>query len=194
AGGTIGGNAATGSGAVLTGTAGASKDVAIRLAADGTDPTTSVTGGQGNVTVTDNSLTFQIGPNRNQTVNIAIDKVNPTGLGVGTANNQFNALDSIDVTSASKAQDSLEVIDKAINEISNMRGKLGAFQANTLESTASNLRATLENAVNAESVIRDTDFAQEISAFTNNQVLVQAGASVLSSANQSSQLVLSLLR
>ncbi|MFN9753518.1 MAG: flagellin [Planctomycetota bacterium] len=146
------------------------------------------------MTVTDNSLTFQIGPNRNQTVNIAIDKVNPTGLGVGTANNQFNALDSIDVTSASKAQDSLEVIDKAINEISNMRGKLGAFQANTLESTASNLRATLENAVNAESVIRDTDFAQEISAFTNNQVLVQAGASVLSSANQSSQLVLSLLR
>jgi flagellin len=62
-----------------------------------------------------------------------------------------------------------------------------------LESTANNLRATLENTVNAESVIRDTDFAQEISNFTNNQVLVQAGASVLQSANQSSQLVLSLL-
>jgi flagellin len=146
------------------------------------------------VTVTDNSLTFQIGPNRNQTVDVGIDKVNPTGLGVGLANNQFDSLDSIDVTSGAKAQDSLEVIDKAISEISNLRGKLGAFQANTLESTANNLRATLENAVSAESVIRDTDFAEEISAFTNNQVLVQAGASVLSSANQSSQLVLSLLR
>jgi len=192
-GGTIGGNAATGSGAVLTGTAGASKDVAIRLAADGTDPTTSVTGAQGNVTVTDNSLTFQIGPNRNQTVNIAIDKVNPTGLGVGVANNQFGTLDSIEVTSAAKAQDSLAGIDAAIDQITNLRGTLGAFQANTLESTANNLRATLENTVNAESVIRDTDFASEISNFTNNQVLVQAGASVLQSANQSSQLVLSLL-
>ncbi|MFN6110442.1 MAG: flagellin, partial [Planctomycetota bacterium] len=192
-GGTIGGNAATGSGAVLTGTAGGSKGVAIRLAEDGTDPTLSVTGGQGNVTVTDNSLTFQIGPNQNQTVNIGIDKVNPNGLGVGLGSNQFDSLSTIDVTSASKAQDTLAVVDAAIDEISNLRGKLGAFQANTLESTANNLRATLENTVNAESVIRDTDFAQEISAFTNNQVLVQAGASVLSSANQSSQLVLSLL-
>jgi len=192
-GGTIGGNAATGSGAVLTGTTGASEGISIRLAEDGADPTISVTGAQGNVTVTDNSLTFQIGPNQNQTVNVGIDKVNPTGLGVGLSNNQFDSLDSIDVTSASKAQDALAVIDSAIGEISNLRGTLGAFQANTLESTANNLRATLENTVNAESVIRDTDFAEEISAFTNNQVLVQAGASVLSSANQSSQLVLSLL-
>ncbi len=192
-GGTIGGSTATGTGAVLTSTAGASDGVSIRIAADGTDATISATGAQGNVTVTDNSLTFQIGPNQNQTVNIGIDKVNPNGLGVGLSNNQFDSLDTIDVTSSSKAQDALAVIDAAIDEISNLRGTLGAFQANTLESTANNLRATLENTVNAESVIRDTDFAEEISAFTNNQVLVQAGASVLSNANQSSQLVLSLL-
>jgi flagellin len=191
--GTIGGTAATGSGAVLTSTAGAAEGIAIRAAVDPADPTLTVTGAQGNVTITDNSLTFQIGPNQNQTVDIAIDKVNPTALGVGVANNQFGTLDGIDVTSAAKAQDSLAVIDAAIDEITNLRGTLGAFQANTLESTANNLRATLENTVNAESVIRDTDFAQEISAFTNNQVLVQAGASVLQSANQSSQLVLSLL-
>ncbi|MDG1513796.1 MAG: flagellin, partial [Mariniblastus sp.] len=80
-----------------------------------------------------------------------------------------------------------------IDEISTLRGTLGAFQGNTLESTATNMRSTLENTVNAESVIRDTDFADEISKFTNSQVLVQAGASVLSSANQSSQLILSLL-
>lgn len=191
--GTIGGTAATGSGAVLTSTAGAAEGIAIRAAVDPADPTLTVTGAQGNVTITDNSLTFQIGPNQNQTVDIAINKVNPTALGVGVANNQFGTLDGIDVTSAAKAQDSLAVIDAAIDEITNLRGTLGAFQANTLESTANNLRATLENTVNAESVIRDTDFAQEISAFTNNQVLVQAGASVLQSANQSSQLVLSLL-
>jgi flagellin len=191
--GTIGGTAASGSGAVLTSTAGSAEGISISAAVDAADPTLTVTGAQGNVTVTDNSLTFQIGPNQNQTVNVAIDKVNPTGLGVGVANNQFGTLDSIEVTSASKAQDSLAVVDAAIDQISNLRGTLGAFQANTLESTANNLRATLENTVNAESVIRDTDFASEISNFTNNQVLVQAGASVLQSANQSSQLVLSLL-
>jgi flagellin len=191
--GTIGGTAASGAGNVLSSTAGSAEGISVRLATSAT-PTTSVTGAQGNVTVTDNSLTFQIGPSQNQTVNLAIDKVNPTALGVGLANNQFGTLDSVDVTSAAKAQDSLAVIDAAIEEVAGLRGKLGAFQSNTLEATANNLRATLENTVNAESVIRDTDFAQEISNFTNNQVLVQAGASVLSSANQTSQLVLSLLR
>ncbi|MFM7563813.1 MAG: flagellin, partial [Planctomycetota bacterium] len=191
--GTIGGTAASGAGNVLSSTAGSAEGVSVRLATSAT-PTTSVTGAQGNVTVSDNSLTFQIGPSQNQTVNLAIDKVNPSALGVGLASNQFGTFDSIDVTSASKAQDSLAVIDAAIEEVAGLRSKLGAFQSNTLEATANNLRATLENTVNAESVIRDTDFAEEISNFTNNQVLVQAGASVLSSANQTSQLVLSLLR
>jgi flagellin len=177
----------------LSSTAGSPEGISVRLATSAT-LTETVTGAQGNVTVTDNSLTFQVGPSQNQTVNLAIDRVNPTALGVGLANNQFGTLDSVDVTSAGKAQDSLAVIDAAIKEVAGLRGKLGAFQSNTLEATANNLRATLENTVNAESVIRDTDFAQEISNFTNNQVLVQAGASVLSSANQTSQLVLSLLR
>ncbi len=74
-----------------------------------------------------------------------------------------------------------------------MRGRLGAFQANTLEATANNLRATLENSVNAESVIRDTDFASEIAEFTKQQILAQTGTSVLANANQTAQLVLSLL-
>ena len=100
---------------------------------------------------------------------------------------------AIDVTSSAGAQDALGVIDGAIDEISNLRGTLGAFQQNTLESTANNLRATLENTVNAESVIRDTDFAEEIAEFTKQQVLVQAGTSVLASANQTPQLVHSLL-
>jgi len=191
--GTIGGTAASGAGNVLSSTAGSAEGISVRLATSAT-PTETVTGALGNVTVSDNSLTFQIGPSQNQTVNLAIDKVNPTALGVGLANNQFGTLDSVDVTSAGKAQDSLAVIDAAIEEVAGLRGKLGAFQSNTLEATANNLRATLENTVNAESVIRDTDFAQEISNFNNSQVLVQAGASVLSSANQTSQLVLSLLR
>lgn len=191
--GTIGGNAATGTGNVLTGTAGASTGLKVSLAESATDSAATVTGAQGNTTVTNNSLVFQIGANQNQTVSIAIDSVEATGLGIGVSNNQFTSLNDIDVTSASKAQDTLAVVDAAIDEISNLRGTLGAFQGNTLESTASNMRTTLENTVNAESVIRDTDFAEEISNFTNSQVLVQAGTSVLSNANQQSQLVLSLL-
>ncbi len=191
--GTIGGNAATGKGNVLTGSAGASKGVAVKIGVDSADSTQTVTGAQGTVTVTNNALVFQIGANKGQTVDIAINSVASKGLGIGVDDNSFTDLSEINVTSSAGAQDSLGVIDAAINEISNLRGTLGAFQGNTLESTANNMRSTLENTINAESVIRDTDFAEEISNFTNSQVLVQAGTSVLSNANQSSQLILSLL-
>ena len=139
-------------------------------------------------------MVFQIGANQNQTASVAINSVAATGLGIGVTGNQFASLNDIDVTSASKSQDALAVIDAAIDEISNTRGDLGAFQANTLESIGNNLRTTLENTVNAESVIRDTDFAEEISKFTNQQILVQAGTSVLSNANQTTQGILSLLQ
>ncbi len=194
--GTIDGVSYTGSGNVLSADSGSAKGVSVQFKADtGANAAKTVAAGAlGNVTVVDNSLVFQIGANQNQTAKIAINKVNPNGLGVGVNNNQFNSLDEINVTSASKAQDSLAVIDAAINDVTNLRGSLGAFQANTLESTANNLRATLENTTNAESVIRDTDFAAEIANFTKGQVLVQAGTSMLSNANQIPQLVLSLLR
>ncbi len=97
------------------------------------------------------------------------------------------------MVSADKAQDSLAVIDAAIDDITIHRGALVAFQKNTLEATANNLRATLENTVNAESVIRDTNFAEEISEFTKQQVLLQGGTSVLQNANQIPQLILGLL-
>jgi flagellin len=192
--GTIGGTSFTGKGNVLTATSGNAEGLSVQFAAAGADAALTVTGAQGNTTVVDNSLVFQIGANANQTANVAIDQVNTTALGVGVSGNQFNNLNEIDVTSASKAQDALAVIDSAIDNVTNLRGTLGAFQQNTLQATASNLQATLENTVNAESVIRDTDFAEEIANLTKNQVLVQAGASVLSTANQQPQLILSLLQ
>ncbi len=145
------------------------------------------------LTVTDGTLTFQIGANQGQTADLSIIKASSDALGKDQPNNQFANLKSIDISTTSGSQDAIGVIDAAIDEITNLRGSLGAFQQNTLESTANNLRATLENTVNAESVIRDTDFAEEISNFTRQQVLVQAGTSVLANATQSSQLVLSLL-
>jgi flagellin len=191
--GTIGGTSFTGSGNVLTAQSGAAKGLSIQLATDPADAAATVTGAQGTVAITDNSLKFQVGPNSNQIASISLDRVNVTALGFGVAGNQFNNLSEIDLTSAAKAQDSLTVIDAAIDDVTNRRGTLGAFQQNTLESTANNLRATLENTVNAESVIRDTDFAEEVANFTKGQVLVQAGTNVLGNANQIPQLVLSLL-
>ncbi len=191
---TVDGTSFTGVGNVLTANSGAAKGLKVQFAADPSNAFQTVTGAQGNMTVTNNALVFQIGANQHQTAEIAIDSVRAAGLGVGVSGNQFASLNDIEVTSAGKAQDTLAIVDAAIDEISNLRGTLGAFQGNTLESIASNMRTTLENTVNAESVIRDTDFATEISNFTNAQVLVQAGTSVLSSANQSSQLILSLLR
>jgi len=190
--GTIGGTSFTGSGNVLSADSGAAKGLSVQIDPS-SDAATTGTAATATISVTDNSLQFQIGPNQNQTASIAIDRINPVALGFGVTGNQFNNLNEIDVTSASKANDTLGVIDAAIDDVTNLRGSLGAFQANTLESTANNLRATLENTVNAESVIRDTDFAQEISDFTKNQVLVQAGTSALGNANQIPQLVLSLL-
>lgn len=190
----IGGTTFTGTGNVVTANSGAAAGLTLRVAASSADATLTVTGAQGNVTVSDNSLVFQIGANANQTAKVAITKSNPGSLGVGVVGNQFASLADIDVTSASKAQDAIAVIDSAIDDITNLRGDLGAFQSNTLTSTANNLRATLENTVNAESVIRDTDFASEIANFTKNQVLVQAGTSVLGNANQLPQQILSLLR
>ncbi|MCA9050551.1 MAG: hypothetical protein KDA89_17560 [Planctomycetaceae bacterium] len=191
--GTIGGAAFTGSGNILTADSGNAKGLSVQIAESGSDATTTGTTVTATVSITDNALQFQIGPNQNQTAKVAIDKVNPVALGFGVVGNQFSNLNEIDVTSAAKAQDTIGVIDAAIDDITNLRGTLGAFQANTLESTANNLRATLENTVNAESVIRDTDFAEEIANFTKGQVLVQAGTSVLRNANQIPQLALALL-
>ncbi|MEM7454250.1 MAG: flagellin [Planctomycetota bacterium] len=192
--GTIDGVVASGSGNVLTSVSGASTGLAVSVGELSTNAVLTVTGAQGNLNVQNNSLVFQIGANQNQTASIAINSVAADGLGVGVTANQFGSLNDIDITSADRAQDALAVIDSAIDDISNIRGTLGAFQANTLESIANNMRTTLENTVNAESVIRDTDFAEEISKFTNNQILVQAGTSVLSSANQTSQSILALLQ
>lgn len=149
------------------------------------------------VTVTDNALVFQIGANQNETAKVAIDKVNANALAqgvTGLSNAATTDLSKISVSSASNAQDAIKVVDAAIAQVSTIRGRLGAFQTNTLESNARNLTATLESTTAAESVIRDTDFATEIANFTRLQTQVQAGSTVLGNANQTTALIAQLLR
>ncbi len=155
---------------------------------------TGVKGNVYSVSTSGSAAIFQIGANAGQTASLSVQAVNPSNLGKNILGNQFTDLSQIDVTVTDGAQDSLAVVDKAIGEISVLRADLGAFQQNTLESTASNLRSTLENTTAAESVIRDTDFAAETANFTKYQVMMQVGTSVLTNANSTAQLVLGLLR
>ncbi len=98
----------------------------------------------------------------------------------------FNVVDG-DLTSAQK------VVSEAIEQVSTLRGRLGAFQRNTLGATKRSLAVNLENSSAAESVIRDTDFASETAALTRSQILVSAATNTLSLANNQPQTALQLL-
>ena len=99
-----------------------------------------------------------------------------------------NSLSGGNLTTAQK------VIDKAIKQVSQLRGRLGAFQKFTIGSTVNNLGVALENASAAESAIRDTDFAEETANLTRSQILAQAATTVLAQANASPQAALQLLQ
>ncbi len=102
------------------------------------------------------------------------------------------AVSQLKVSSFSSAGAAMSYIQKAISIVSNQRSALGAVQ-NRLEHTIANLDTTAENTTAAESRIRDTDMAKEMVTFSKNQILAQAGQSMLAQANQSNQGVLSLL-
>ena len=144
------------------------------------------------ISATDQSLVFQIGANVGQTAKIGIKNMSASSLGRNLAGNMFANLADIDVTTAQGAQDAQSIIDAAINEVSTLRGTLGSFQKNSLESNLRNLRISQQNLTASESSIRDTDMAAEMSEFTKNQILLQAGTSMLAQANQVPQTVLAL--
>ena len=166
--GTIGGFAATGQGNVLSGDpAGGAAGLTIQVT--GLDPNSdakTVAGNQGTITVTDNSLVFQIGANAYQTAKITVNSATTAALGIGVANDQFANLSQVDIRSQSGAQGAIRIIDQAISDVSNLRGQLGSFQQQTLQSNSDNLSTTLQNTQAAEAVITNTDFAAETSNFT----------------------------
>ncbi len=216
--GTINGEAAIGNGQVLTGIKGSKcvdglsiryygDDVALKegcVIADletemESEPSPAVEIPEegisvGRVFVAQNSMRFHVGANRNQTVGISVDSVHPDILGRGIANaSGFNSLEDVNVMTFQGAQDTLALVDAAIDRVTKARGDLGAFQKNTLESNLSNLRTQNENLVSSESVIRDVDMAKEMAQFTKNQIKSQAATAMLTQANQLPQNVLRLL-
>ena len=108
------------------------------------------------------------------------------GLGLDTLKN-------VGIADQTTAGTSIDKIKAAINTVSSTRGDLGAIQ-NRLEHTINNLSVTTENMTAAESRIRDTDMAEEMMAYTKNNILVQAAQAMLAQANQVPQGVLQLLQ
>jgi flagellin len=129
------------------------------------------------------TISFQVGANDGETISVTTaslgSKVTASGGTVG----------QIDVTTST----AIAAIDKAIENVSALRGDFGAVQ-NRLEHTLNNLSSYQENLMASESRIRDVDMAAEMVQFSKNQILQQAGTSMLAQANQAPQAVLSLLR
>jgi flagellin len=127
---------------------------------------------------------FQIGADNatNNTIGFSLDSVSAAGLGISSSV----------LTSLLNARSTIDDIDTAIESINDMRSSLGATQ-NRLNFTISNLDNISQNLQASESTVRDTDFAQEMSNFTKNQILVQAGVAMLAQANAVPQNVLGLL-
>jgi flagellin len=125
---------------------------------------------------------LQVGSLCGQSISISIKSMDSTTLGVN----------KMSVTSFSGAGAAMSKIQKAIDSVSSQRSKLGALQ-NRLEHTINNLNTTSENTSSAESRIRDTDMADEMVVYSKNNILSQAGQSMLAQANQATQGVLSLL-
>ena len=125
---------------------------------------------------------LQVGALEGQKISISISTMNAKALGVA----------SLKVSSFGKAGSAMTLIQKAISKVSTQRSALGALQ-NRLEHTIANLDTTSENTSAAESRIRDVDMAEEMVEYSKNNILAQAGQSMLAQANQSTQGVLSLL-
>ena len=130
-------------------------------------------------------ITLQIGANEGQTMSFTIDDMSARSLGVDA--------NKIDIATQDGAKKATTTIDAAIKKVSAQRSKLGAVQ-NRLEHTIANLDTASENTQTSESRIRDTDMAEEMVAYSKNNILLQAGQSMLAQANQSNQGVLSLLQ
>lgn len=129
------------------------------------------------------AMRLQIGANEGQVLEVNIPAVSLKNMG----------MDRADVTTPETALDAIERVDGAIKYVSSVRGRLGAYQ-NRLESTSNSLDITEENMTAAYSRLMDVDMAEEMTSYTTQQVLTQAGTSMLAQANERPSQVLQLLQ
>lgn len=136
------------------------------------------------------SLNFQVGAYANQNFQASIGDLTAENLGFGRGSGR--TVSDINITTLEGANDAIRIIDEALNQVNKTRSILGAA-TNRLEATISNLSVSAENLTASESRIRDVDLAKESTDFTKNQLLIQAGTSILAQANFQGQGFLSLI-
>lgn len=150
---------------------------------------------EGYVHISQQSKEFQVGPDSGINPSFSFINVRTKNLGHGVVNDSnFKSLSDIDVRSLQGARDAAKLVDKVIEEISVARGELGAFQKNAVESNLNSLKIAEENITQAESVIRDSDMAEEMSKLTGDQIMLQASTAMVSQANQVPRTVLDLVQ
>jgi flagellin len=148
----------------------------------------------------DLEVELQIGANASEVLDISIGIMDAAKLGLARDSDGnvissvgVNAEQGVDVSSSEAARQAITRLDEAIRVVSQERSKLGAIQ-NRLEHTTTNLQTANENLTSAESRIRDADMAKEMTTFTKNNILNQAGQAMLAQANQLPQGILQLLK
>lgn len=141
--------------------------------------------GQKNITG-DLTLKLHVGADSTENNQISVNIASMSAKSLGVNGLKVNGSDD------SNARNAIEVVKAATQKVSNQRSALGAIQ-NRLEHTIKNLDNVIENTTAAESLIRDTDMAEEMVKYSNNNILMQAGQAMLAQANQSNQGVLALL-
>lgn len=148
-----------------------------------------------NFSITGGGAQFQLGPDvvSNQQARLGISSLNTAKIG-GVNGKLLELASSGNSSLVKNVTNASAIVDQVINKVTTLRGRLGAFQRTALESNVVSLNDTLSNLNEAQSSIRDADFAKESANLTRAQILVQSGTSVLGIANQSAQSVLSLLR
>ncbi len=165
------------------------------------DPTLTVS----SFDITGGGALFQLGPDINalQQTNIGVQSTSSENLGgVSLSSGAVQFLSSLQTGQANSLDAAADrqnfttlqdVIDKSIDEVSILRGRLGAFERNVLDTNTRSLQSAFENLTASRSIIRDADFAVESSELTRAQILQSSGTTVLGLANQSAQQVLQLL-
>ncbi len=137
------------------------------------------------------SSQFQIGGDSGDTASLSIGNFSASNLGVGAVSG-LN-MSNLDLTTASGANNALQVIDSAISQVASAQGSIGNFQTNVLNSKVSSLQSAQENVSASLSSIQDVNVATEMTNYTQLQVLEQAGVSVLAQANSEPDALLKLL-
>jgi flagellin len=166
--------------------------------ADGNEISLTTLGNASNISsavaigqVTVGSSQFQIGANAGQTAQLSLGNFAASQLGNGAVSG-LN-MSNLNLTTASGASNAISVIDSAISQVSSARGQIGNFESNVLQANIDTLGTTQTNLSASNANIEDVDVASQMTTYTQQQILEQAGMSVLAQANSAPQAVLKLM-